>query len=659
MVLLLPALAAADMAGAVAAARDKLIASHGAAQVVRIDTGLRQAASLWTAEDGAEADFVRFAGENFIADPVELKATFLRLDKTFETLDGAFLETGRDLKWGMDVDQGPMLKVDYLLAEYDPSAHMSDDLFQNKLAFFILLNYEAPTLDQLIERGPAMDRLAWAEARLANRFTTRLPASVIQEIVKAYVQADDYISNYNVYLGSLRDQSGKALYPKEFGKLISHWGIRDELKAQYKNKDGLARQQLIYDAMLRIVSQEIPREAVDNPDFVWSPDGKLPAGSKGWEPDTRYATFLNLFKANRLADPYTPQYPSHIRRKFDREREIPEARAEALLKSVCTSPLRQRVAAVLEKKLGRPLQPFDLYYNTLKAAPTVPEAELDAIVSARYKNVADFEAGIPAILKALGFSDADAAFIGAHIKVDPARGSGHAQGAQRPDDSAHLRTRVPPGGMNYKGFNIAMHELGHNVEQVISNSMMDYHSLNGVPNTAFTEAFAFLFQGRDLEMLGLTVNDPRAEALDALNEFWMTYEIAGVALMDMRVWHWLYDHPDATPAQLKEAVIRIAKEVWNAHYADVFQVRDTPILAIYSHMINSALYLPDYPIGHIIAFQLKEYMRGKVLGVEMPRICKQGVLIPDLWMQGAVGNKLSSEPLLKAAERALNEVAIK
>lgn len=656
MLLLLPALVAADMAPAVAAAREKLVAAHGAAQVPRIDTGLRQAASLWTASDGAEADFVKFAVDHFIADPAELKATFLRLDKTFETLDGAFLEMGRDLKWGMDVDLGPMLKVDYLLAEYDPSAHVSDDLFGNKLAFFILLNYEAPTLNRLIERGPSMDRLAWAQARLANRFRTRLPAAVIQEIVKAYVQADDYISNYNIYLGGLRDRNGKALYPKEFGKLISHWGIRDELKAQYKNKEGLPRQQLIYDTMLRIVRQEIPREAVDNPDFVWSPDGKLPAASKGWEPDTRYAVFLNLFKAVRLADPYSPQYSTHIRRKFDREREIPEARAEDLLKSICTSPVRHRVAAVLQKKLGRPLQPFDLYYNTLKAAPAVPEAELDALVSARYKTVADFEKGIPAILKKLGFSDADAEFFGAHIKVDPARGVGHAQGAQRPSDSAHLRTRVPAGGMNYKGFNIAMHELGHNVEQVISNSMIDYHSLNGVPNTAFTEAFAFLFQARDLEMLGLTVNNPQAEALDAVNEFWMTYEIAGVALMDMRVWHWLYDHPDATAAQLKEAVIRIATEVWNAYYADVFKVKDTPLLAIYSHMINSGLYLPDYPIGHIIAFQLKEYMKGKVLGAETPRICKQGVLIPDLWMQGAVGAPLSSEPLLKATEEALGKL---
>jgi hypothetical protein len=53
---------------------------------------------------------------------------------------------------------------------------------------------------------------------------------------------------------------------------------------------------------------------------------------------------------------------------------------------------------------------------------------------------------------------------------------------------------------------------------------------------------------------------------------------------------------------------------------------------------------------------LKEFMKGKVLGEEMPRICRQGVLIPDLWMKGAVGVPLSSEPLLKATEEALSRL---
>ena len=59
---------------------------------------------------------------------------------------------------------------------------------------------------------------------------------------------------------------------------------------------------------------------------------------------------------------------------------------------------------------------------------------------------------------------------------------------------SHLRTRIPAEGMNYKGYNIAVHEFGHNVEQTISMYNVDNFMMAGVPNTAFTEALAFVFQ---------------------------------------------------------------------------------------------------------------------------------------------------------------------
>ena len=223
---------------------------------------------------------------------------------------------------------------------------------------------------------------------------------------------------------------------------------------------------------------------------------------------------------------------------------------------------------------------------------------------------------------------------------------------------SRLRTRVGAEGMDYKGFNVAAHELGHNVEQTFSLKDVDYYSLAGVPNTAFTEAIAFIFQARDLALLGL--KDPSAgeEALLTLNDYWATYEIAGVALVDMDVWRWMYDHPEATPAQLKEAVIRIAMDVWNRYYAPIFGVRDVVLLGVYSHMINSQLYLPDYPIGHIIAHQLEEHMRKvEKLGPEIERVTRQGAISPDLWMQGAAGAPVSSEALLAATERALRELS--
>jgi oligoendopeptidase F len=220
----------------------------------------------------------------------------------------------------------------------------------------------------------------------------------------------------------------------------------------------------------------------------------------------------------------------------------------------------------------------------------------------------------------------------------------------------HLRTRVEPGGMNYKGYNIAIHELGHNVEQTFSLNEIDYTLLEGVPNTAFTEALAFVFQARDLELLGLAQPDPAGEAIKTLDDFWGTYEIAGVALVDMAVWHWMYQHPDATPAELKAATLQIARDVWNAYYAPVFGMRDVPLLGIYSHMIHSQLYLPDYPIGGLIAHQIEEQVRktGEV-AAEIERMSRIGDISPDLWMQQATGAPVGAEALLAATERALEE----
>ena len=259
----------------------------------------------------------------------------------------------------------------------------------------------------------------------------------------------------------------------------------------------------------------------------------------------------------------------------------------------------------------------------------------------------------------LGFSAERAALLADHIVVEPARGAGHATGAQRRDDAAHLRTRLGEGGMDYKGFNIAVHELGHNVEQVISMTLIDHTLLEGVPNTGFTEAFAFLFQSRDLELLGRPAEDAeRAAAMRILDRFWSTYEIAGVALMDLEIWHWLYEHPEATAAELREAVVAIAADIWNRYYAPVFGDRDQILLAIYSHVIAYGLYTPDYPLGFIITTQVEQHVRSRSLAQEMERMCRLGRIAPDVWMEQAVGAPVSSQPLIDAAAEAVTAAAL-
>ena len=660
------------MDASVAEATVALVATHGESARPRVARGLRQVASLWRESDGDAAAFAEFARTGFVADPAVLDTIFLRLDRLHEQLDGSLNEIGRAFRWQTDLDLGPILPIDEMFAGYDPGAHVNDDFFANRIAFAVLLNFPLTSLDEKLRDGPGWTPRQWAETRLADRYRRRVPAAVQQEVAAAYSAADSYIASYNVWMHHLLDEQGERPFPAGL-RLITHWNLRDELKAQYSDPAGLPRQRMIAEVMERIVTQTIPAATIDNPLVDWQPfentvakaavsDSDRKATSNATptadrEPDTRYAKLLAVFQAERLADPYSPSAPTHIARRFEEDRELPEARVEAMLVQVLSSPLVPRVAKRIEARLGRPLEPFDIWYNGFRPRGAYTEAQLDEITRRRYPTSDAFAADIPNILTGLGFTPERAQYLAAHIAVDPARGAGHAMGAQRRGDKAHLRTRVGPNGMDYKGYNIAVHELGHNVEQTFSLYDVPFNAIEGVPNTAFTEALAFVFQDRDLELLGLAKPDEQSEALGTLDDFWGAYEIAGVALVDMRVWRWLYAHPRATPAQLREATVQIARDVWNEFYAPVFGRKDVVLLGIYSHMIAYGLYLPDYPIGHMIAHQIKEQVRRTGnLGAEFERMSRQGRLTPDLWMERATGAPVGPGALLEATEAALKNV---
>jgi hypothetical protein len=641
-----------------------LTAKHGKAQRERIRIGLRQVAERWRAEDGEPRALAELALEHFVSDPTVLEDTARRIEHALEMLDGHHNEIARELARFQVLDEGPQRPIDALLAAYSPGAHVSEDLFKSRIAFVALLNFPLTTLEQRLTDGRRWSRRDWARARLAGRFEHRLPAEVVQEIDRVAAGVERYIDGYNIRMDRLLLPGGSsAKFPAGL-KLISHWGLRDEIRAQYARKDSLPRQRLIARVMERIIRQEIPLEVTRGEELEWDPDanrvrkpgGRFREGPR--EPDQRYQHLRSVFLAQRRADPYFPALPTHIDRVFLRDREMPEARVRALLESVLTSGVAKRVGGLVRERLGRPLEPFDLWYTGFRARAGKNESALDAITRERYPDGKAFERDLPRILGQLGFAPETTRFLAEHIVVDPARGAGHAAGAKRRDDKAHLRTRIGKQGMDYKGFNIAIHELGHNVEQVFSISKIDHTLLEGVPNTGFTEAFAFLFQARDLALLGQTAPpDPQAGALGTLDHFWSSYEIAGVALLDLEIWRWMVAHPGASAAELRRAVLKLASDLWNRYYAPVFGVRDSVLPAIYSHIIAFSLYTPDYPIGHLITFQIEQYMRGRTLGVEMERMCRLGRLAPDVWMEQAVGQAVSSAPMLAAAEAALKTLS--
>jgi hypothetical protein len=217
-----------------------------------------------------------------------------------------------------------------------------------------------------------------------------------------------------------------------------------------------------------------------------------------------------------------------------------------------------------------------------------------------------------------------------------------------------LRTRFEPYGLNYKGYRIGMHEIGHTIEQNVSMYMTDYYFLKGIPSSPFTEAMADLIAYRDMVGLGVSPSYSREQQeLNAISTFWFVCEMGAEALHEIRVWHWLYAHPEASVEELKEATINLAKEIWNEHFAEIFGIKDVPLFAIYNHFISGALYLHSYPLGNIVLMQLEEYFEGRDFATEMVRMCTIGKLTPDFWMIEATGKPLSSEPLLKALRQAL------
>ena len=654
----------------------ELVSKYGQEGESRIKRGLKQVSDYWQSEDGGPELFEDFVRKNFIHDQNQLDALFYRFQDHLEKLHGHMDRIHLNLREQADLDRGSIYVFDELFAAYNPGAHIIDDFYKNKLVFVVLLNFPLTTLDERSTEGLNWSRRKWAETRLASNFIQRVPPEISLEISRISSESDQYISNYNIWMHHLIDENNKRLFPPKL-RLLSHWNLRDELKAQYAlGATGFTRQRMIQKVMERIIDQTIPEEVINNPYVDWNPYNNLVTKSpvkdgvdipepSNWdlsakpEPNTRYKMLQQNFFVQRSADPFWPTVPNFILRRFDQGREIPEKRVIGIFEAMLTSPQFKAVGSMITKKLGRELEPFDIWYDGFGTRSEYSEDKLNKIISSKYSNAAAFKKDIPRILNKLGFSKVRSLEISRLIEVDPARGSGHAWWAQMRGAHAHLRTRIGKDGMDYKGYNIAIHELGHNVEQIISINNIDYTLLNGVPNNAFTEALAFVFQARNLELLDLSKKSESDFLMNTLDDFWQTCEIAGVALVDILIWHWMYDNPEATPEELRDATLTISKNVWNKYFSSVFNHKNVTLLGIYSHMISYPLYLADYPLGHIIAYQIEDKMKNaESIGQEFDRIARLGNIAPDLWMIEATGKRIGPEAFLSATQSALNKINI-
>ncbi|MCC8174728.1 MAG: hypothetical protein LIO65_10340 [Odoribacter sp.] len=620
----------------------------------RIQKGVNQVAFLWTERDGSEEEFKEFCTTYFISDDKEREEVFYKISNYMESLWGNFNNIHQQLQWNLHLDTGPLHKIDYLFSAYSSGAHLAEDFYNNKIAFVTALNFPKLSLEEKEALGN--DRKQWAYARLGDVFTERIGTGLRQQSAKAGSNSDIYIASYNIYMGSVTNKKRQKLFPENM-ILLSHWNLRDEIKANYgQGKEGLEKQRIVHEVMKHIISQDIPKEVINAGEYDWNPytntifknKEKVSHTTENFE---RYERMLENFRAAQAMDKFTGN--TFIDRKFNEEMEISLEETEKLFDSFLSAPELKEVGKLISKRLGRKLEPFDIWYDGFKARSNMDEKKLDEITREKYPDAQALKNDLPNLLTKLGFSSDRANYLAEKIEVDAARGSGHAWGAAMKGSPARLRTRIPESGLDYKGYNIAIHEFGHNVEQTISLYDVDYYMLNGVPNTAFTEALAFTFQKRDLYLLGLSENRENNQE-EILDKFWNIYEIMGVSMLDISVWKWLYAHPEATAEELCYAVDSLSKEIWNKYYADVFGIKDQTILAIYSHMLNYPLYISAYSFGHIIEYQIEKYLASKDFATEVDRIFKLGRLTPGEWIKQATSKPLSVTPLLEDVKNILN-----
>ena len=632
---------------------DETIQSLGGCE--RATAGVHRVAKRWQDCDGDSDAFKAFCEESFVVSDEDKSRLLDRYESAMGSIGGHLYEINRHLRRWTDLRGDEMPVIDNIMAMFDPCPDLSNQFYKQKIAFVALLNFERPDLVTMLSEGSQWSTDQWAEARIGRAFGPRIPAEVNDRARVLEHEADMFVSEFHVPVGCMIDDNGKSWFEPE-RKLIAHWLIREEIKAGYTQDGGIEKQRALSWVMGRHIDGTIPKQIMDSScTGKWDPrnntvDGEDPGELLG---PVRYEQLNTQRSVAVDYDKYYDEYPTAIARKFDLEREIPEDIVESLMIELLEAPIRGDIASFMSEKLGRPLEAFDIYLEDI--AEGASSAELDEKVTAMFKDETEFQSKIPEVLRGLGYSNEDAEFLGTRVNVEIARGAGHAMRPGIPEYHAWLRTNRLDDRLGWDGFDTAMHELGHNLEQLISTHFVPRPLLRNVPNTACTEAFAFLYQNKAKEVVGLPeADEAKAFALASVEGFLAACQIAGPSLVELYTWRWLYENPDVSSEQLRDQMLAIAQDVWDKYFKEYFGEDPYHILAAYQHMIGYPLYLPDYTIGHVISHQIKSHMRGKDLASETIRICSIGRLTPDQWMKNAVGSPISASQLIADAENGLS-----
>ena len=628
---------------------------------------VRLTASRWADSDGLNDDFLRFCLKHYVSNPTRKLKLFHKILEKIETIYGLSMSLHWTNKWSAMMQTGPIEPIDEIFALIDPNDRIEEDFYQSKLSHVILLNFPIVTLAEkkALSHSP-VDRQLLAQSRLAELCQNLRPSEISAKESSAISQSYQYIHHLLSELNRIVFVDSTVLVDIPT-TVDCHWGLRDQIVLHYRTQQGFRKQCLLAKIWERVTLEEVPAEYFINTKTRWDPVSNTlyHIGSNSQFNDIsfytgRYARLRDLFEAKKAQDDCSPEMPNYINRSFELEREMSEQLVRQLFTNYLTNPLLPQVAKHLKELLNRDLVAFDIVFNQFGFnTHTAVASHYDDVVARKFPTLSHFNDAIPDILIQLGFSPQLASKISKQIKVVACRTGGFSSFPKMRGGDYILATPCDNEKMNFTAFVTAMHELGHCTEGFLSSESTDYYTLGEVPCAAFSEAFAYLFESKSLQILGLEEDTSIAKQNKTLNLFWSAFLNCGIALVDMDCWQWMYKHPGFTAASLKSAVIEISRNIWNCYYKPILGEENSVILAGYSVMLTNPLYLPEYAVAIFIQAQIEHHLTNKILGQEMPRMCKIGRITPDEWMIRAIGEPISSIKLMELAEATIKQGVIK
>ncbi|MEW6252790.1 MAG: hypothetical protein AB1716_19310, partial [Planctomycetota bacterium] len=452
----------------VAATVTALVEKHGAPEADRIRAGVERVARRWTAADGSGEEFANFCKSGYVA-PADRKRLLERLEVVLTTTQGHLAEIGRTAHQWSEIAGDELPGVDEFLATFDPAPDLAEQLYRQRIAFLVLLNFAPPTLATMERDGRNWSPDEWVAARLARGLPPRIPADVQLAVRKKQTAAQNWMYGLRIHVGTLVDADGRRLYDPNT-TLLPHWKVRDEASMAYGRPDALPRQRALMWVMRRFIDGSLPKVVLErDPDGDWDPQANTIGGRQVAGATlglARYEHWLELFAAERLLDPLYPDQPTALDRAWDLDREVPIARVEAMLTDLLRAPARAKLYEFLQARLGRPLEPHDVYYDA--PFPRAPTEELDVAVAKRFPSIEAFGRALPTILREVGFDAADADWLANRIRVAPSRDAGHCTPSGLPEYGPWLCTSLNRGRFDFGAYGTAMHELGHAVESAFS-----------------------------------------------------------------------------------------------------------------------------------------------------------------------------------------------